>query len=690
MKKILLLSALILLSTFNFVPIFSKSNFGGPNLPSVADSNYADKLYEDILKGAKQTTLFGLEKKSDLSKWDITNRAYVAFWNDDIRLASEYIGMVSTINERAKKPNTILEDAAENLVASNSVIIYAFTNLPVEVKQRDKTSASKLLHDVYATINTNIPDSVSKLNGLKKVIEQDGYAKKLGLDLFKLLQVIGSKIIVDYAFEPKDALKTIENSIRGIFLPKDYYTQIGLVEFPGKKIVLDALFNRLDYVVNFSDNGTLWANFSLIKQLYISALNVIESASGAFGKKEPFTKVYNNKQSLNQFLEDESRILKETSKGVDNIGANKPADKNGVAILKLLLKLYGQILEKIKKDFDYRPLIKKELEIIEKGKYDFNTLENINAFLNAANWVRLFGVSEDHNFKTETWQKDFVTNLMGLYDGIITFTKTSERLKRESTNAKDASLKAFNDIAKPLLKKAEGAINQVSSVKAVQTVMKDLLATYKIMLDKFEDDMKNKLGITRLARFKNAVFGEEKGEPGAGEQKQGSEELEAKASSKSAATTATSEAKQSSKPKMTKQDILNSLGTVNLNVDLMKANNLYDATRKLRDIVSVKFVEQSPSKFNFRKYDTYRGNLLDLIVFITEINDLAKNEDRDVKYRKFINDTDDVLSAAQGEIAAITQDEDQESVLKDIMAKFRQFRDEFAKQLAAKLEIKTS
>ncbi len=554
--------------------------------------------------------------------------------------------------------------------SNSSKLVPDTASLVVMDKRKDFSAIGNILSGIYRYVNINLVELIKNLEKIRTEKAEDKDAKQLGLNVTKLLQKIGNKTIIDYTFAPKDALKTIEHFISGIFLPQDYYTAIPNGQIQQNRKNLEALFARLGYVVNFSENGTLWANFSLIKQLYISAFNVIESASNAITNREQFSKVYNNKQSLNQFLEDVNRNLKESAKGVENISSSTPADKNAVTILKLLLKLYGQILEKIKQDFDYKVLIKRELDSVKSKKYEFNNANN-KSLTNIEQYIGAFGQTQDSNFKTNLYKNSFLKEgLQKAGAQMGSFIKIAASIENKPTDDKLEEFKTFDSNIKGPLKFAGDLIKEVSNVKEVQTVMKDLLEAYRVIVDKFEDKMKDELKITAFERFKEFL-------PGGKKEPSQAENL----------------AKQNA---AYKESIERQLKAISIVDKLLDEKRLEKLQKELSKVVATEFGKQKTHEEQ-KAYGEYKKALDEIVrLMIDQFGQISiykrKRQEKTMGQKidfveELIKETNKQLKMAEDQVRTISQSGGVKTGLKDIIKKHKELRNEFVDQMETELGI---
>lgn len=250
--------------------------------------------------------------------------------------------------------------------------------------------------------------------------------------------------------------------------------------------------------------------FAGIYELYNSSIDTINKFSQAFVKKEPL--VFNGK-SLRQFLDEKAANLKNLDKEVSKLPTKTAADKNAVTILKLLLKLYEPILKKIEKDFDYTPIIKKQLSELKFTESLSNPNELTAAFGSIAELSSLVGTfaisnSTDYN---ETSYNDYNANLL---DGVTAAGHLAESKTAWNDAQTSAKIQELDRVIKDMngkLKTAKSKIDTISTSKAVRSFLKDLLSKYEEFRDKFESDMKEYWKITKLDRFKNLLPGGKKG-----------------------------------------------------------------------------------------------------------------------------------------------------------------------------------
>ncbi len=325
MKKI----SLLLLSNFIFL---SNYLFADGEIKSVKDlqSSYAN------MEKLAQNIFFGLSGQQPLIKLGPDNVVYkqnIEIWNDNVNKVIDYI-------EEFK--NTNLTGKTEIFEGKNAALIKQLNKL-LSLKDVSKNNElGEALRQIYNIGKIEMPRDILELDKVKTLSNEQAESKKIVIKLFNLLAEIGNKIIADYTFGSNPVLETTQADINKVFMePKNPS------ESREKRDIFDSTFMRLGYIVNFSDNKEFMNKFVGIYALYNSTIDAIN----IFREQKSSESRTVQGKTLKEFVGEKADNLKNLDKEVNKLKANTAADKNALAILKLLLKLYGPILNEIKETF---------------------------------------------------------------------------------------------------------------------------------------------------------------------------------------------------------------------------------------------------------------------------------------------------------------------------------------------------
>ncbi len=445
------------------------------------------ELYSDIFQVANDLFNLKNEKKpAKFSQNDIDAK---------VKLLTSYIEDAASYIKTNIKGNSII---STNLNSYNSGITGRLSAVrSAELANNTKLISEELL-SIYKIANTYIEGVISELNAFKPSDSGAEQAKKLALNIFKLLQNIGNKIIADYTFSPGEVSEEINTDVTYVFMKADWVKSKGVRR--DKSDDLKRLFTKLGYLVNFANDG-FKTPYKVITALYMSTIDAINDFSEAFKNNEPLVfqeGQHEEKESLREFLNTRASDIKNTiNKAVDNLTTKTAADKNAKAILQLLLKLYEPILKKIEKEFDYKSAMKKAIDSITfKGNiYSLQTLGSQFQQINALDsQLQAFIGSEGkyNKDKYNSYQECFVR----IYDLMTVLYSERSTLESKERSEKSSTVNKYISSMNEELKNAGVLIDKISESKVVRSILKDLLSKYKDFINKFEDDMRTSLKLT--------------------------------------------------------------------------------------------------------------------------------------------------------------------------------------------------
>ncbi len=480
MKKILLLSALILCgSIWGREPEKTQAEIAKER--GAAKGLDPRVLYSDIFQVAND--LFNLKNEKNPAKFSQEDI------NTKIKLLNGYIEDAVTYI----KTNMKEERVAHTVVKTYSAeIINRFNAL----RTKNRSFITEELRSIYKVSNITIANLIPELNTLKMSNPDAEAAKNLVLNICKLLQNIGNKIIADYTFGSVAELKgTMETVLQAIFYRHNYQDGVKQDEIQ----VFNTYFTKLGYVVNFGDNLDFMRKFTAIYALYNSTIDAINAFAQAFAKKGAL--VFNG-EPLRGFLTNKTSDFKNISKAVDKVATETAADKNAKAILQLLLKMYEPILKKIEKEFDYKSAMKKDIDSI-KFTGDFSKpqfLEESLRKLRLAAWqLESFLGSEGYDSGQYTFYNQDLYAMMRLMGDLywdLSVIASKDRAERVSWVDRD--IDAMNE----LIKSAGSLINKISQSESARSLLKALLSKFKDFVNKFGDYTRKSLKITTLDEVK--------------------------------------------------------------------------------------------------------------------------------------------------------------------------------------------